>query len=335
LAVDAWKNVKKVFSFEAVKKHFTSVKNKVTEGLSGLAGKVKEKFSEAWTKVKEVFAFENVKSHFVSVKDKAVSGFTGVADNIKEKFSAAWTKIKEVFGLESVKTHFTNVKTNVVNGFTGLATSIKKKFTTAWTKVKEVFALDTVKKRFESVRNSAVNGFSGIVSSIKKKFSLAWTKVKEVFSLDTVEEHFSGIKDKIVEIAGNVKDALKSPINSIIDLINDAIDGLNTFSVTIKGETIGFDIPKIPKLATGTVVPANYGEFLAVLGDNKTETEVVSPLSTIEQAVANALAKYGGIGGGDIRIEIPFNVDGKKLHTQIVKVNKAQIRKTGNNPLAT
>lgn len=33
---------------------------------------------------------------------------------------------------------------------------------------------------------------------------------------------------------------------------------------------------EIPKLATGTVVPASHGEFLAMLGDNKRETEVVS-----------------------------------------------------------
>lgn len=46
----------------------------------------------------------------------------------------------------------------------------------------------------------------------------------------------------------------------------------------------------IPQLASGTVVPKNYGNFAAILGDNRKEPEVVSPLSTMKQAVLEALA---------------------------------------------
>lgn len=85
-------------------------------------------------------------------------------------------------------------------------------------------------------------------------------------------------------------------------LVNKMIDGLNTISIDVPSaledivgfEKFGFDIdhisiPQIPKLAQGTVVPANYGEFLAVLGDNKREAEVVSPYSTIVKAVKDAM----------------------------------------------
>lgn len=47
--------------------------------------------------------------------------------------------------------------------------------------------------------------------------------------------------------------------------------------------------PQIPYLAKGTVVPRNAGEFAAILGDNKREAEVVSPLSTMKQAMMDAL----------------------------------------------
>ena len=49
----------------------------------------------------------------------------------------------------------------------------------------------------------------------------------------------------------------------------------------------------MPQLATGTVVPANFGRFAAILGDNKREPEVVSPVSTIEDAVRKVLAEQG------------------------------------------
>ena len=52
----------------------------------------------------------------------------------------------------------------------------------------------------------------------------------------------------------------------------------------------------IPRLATGTVVPANYGEFLAVLGDNRREPEVVSPVSAMKQAFLEALAEVDYAG---------------------------------------
>lgn len=102
----------------------------------------------------------------------------------------------------------------------------------------------------------------------------AWQGVKKIFK---------GVWDALVDIA-------KTPINLIIGLINgltgaveDAInwiiDGINELSFTtpdwlpgdLGGQTFGFDlsqidIPEIPKLAQGAVIPPN-SEFLAVLGD--------------------------------------------------------------------
>ena len=54
---------------------------------------------------------------------------------------------------------------------------------------------------------------------------------------------------------------------------------------------------KLPRYATGTVVPANFGEFTAILGDNKREPEIVSPLSSMKQAFLEALAESGYSGG--------------------------------------
>ena len=70
---------------------------------------------------------------------------------------------------------------------------------------------------------------------------------------------------------------------------------------------------------------------LAILGDNNRETEVVSPLSTIEQAVENVLSRNGG-PGQEINIRIPVIIDGKQI-TEIV-LNNGKIRQmsTGNNP---
>ena len=51
----------------------------------------------------------------------------------------------------------------------------------------------------------------------------------------------------------------------------------------------------IPGFAEGGVVPPNR-PFLAVLGDNRRETEIVAPYSTIKQATSEAIAERGGGG---------------------------------------
>ena len=96
-----------------------------------------------------------------------------------------------------------------------------------------------------------------------------------------------------------------------------------------KGKNIS-EIPRvslkrIPALATGTVVPPNR-EFLAMLGDNKNETEVVSPLSTMKQAMMEALAESGG-GGGDITLHLYLN--GRKMAVEVVKEINNMTREAG------
>ena len=77
---------------------------------------------------------------------------------------------------------------------------------------------------------------------------------------------------------------------------------------------------RMPRLATGTVVPPRAGEFAAILGDNKREPEVVSPLSTIEQGVENALSRHN-FGGGDITIKFTGSL------SELVRLLKPELDK--------
>lgn len=184
-----------------------------------------------------------------------------------------------------------------------------------------------------------ITTLKGIVQFITGVFTGNWSKAWE-----GIKNIFKGVWDALFGI-------IKVPINLIIDGINmlwsgiynvvkgivDSIGGIAGAIGDLFGADWHFSMPDepplIPKLATGTVVPANYGEFLAVLGDNKRETEVVSPLSTIEQAVGNAMSKYGGVSGGDLVAYITIDMDGRKMYKEMVRLNKQEIRKTGNNPL--
>ncbi len=191
------------------------------------------------------------------------------------------------------------------------------------------------------IAGSIIDALSGLIDFVVGIFTGDWEKA------------WQGIKDFFGAIWDGLVGIVKAPINLIIDLVNGLtgaiegglnwiIDGINMLSFDIPdwvplvgGETFGFDIdpvdiPEIPRLATGTVIPANYGEFLAVLGDNKREAEVVAPLSTIEQAVRNATGDSNG--GGDINLTV--NLDGKTVYKTVIRRNNESIRMTGKNPLA-
>ena len=176
-----------------------------------------------------------------------------------------------------------------------------------------------------------------ISTGFTEGWSAAWENMK-VAAIDI----FEGLWKKLKGIINSILGGVESMANGVVGGINKMIDALNGLSFDIPdwvpgigGESFGFDISKvkevsIPRLATGTVVPANYGEFAAILGDNTRETEVVSPLSTIKQALKEAIAEAGGMGG-DITFVAQLN--GVELFRETVRQNQLYKKRTGESAM--
>lgn len=199
--------------------------------------------------------------------------------------------------------------------FGGVADGIKEGFNNALVNMKETW--NTVGEWFnERVTTPIKNFFGGMWDGLKSGASDAWEGIKSAFS-NVVEWFEKNMTDKIKE---NFKNAINGIIgfaeglaNGFIKAINWIISGFNKISFDVPdwvpligGKTFGFSIPSvneisIPRLATGTVAEPN-NPFLAMIGDNKREPEVVSPLSTIEQAVRNVLSEGGASGTPNITI---------------------------------
>lgn len=151
----------------------------------------------------------------------------------------------------------------------------------------------------------------------------------------------------------------KSPINMVIGFVNSMISALvkglnslinmlNKIQIPEDIPVIGGlgidipniqDVPKIPYLATGAVIPANK-EFLAVLGDQKHGTNVEAPLDIIKQAteesLLNVLPKVGMSGrnasGTPVNITIQVVLDRNVVGRAMVDWGKIQQMATGSNP---
>lgn len=152
--------------------------------------------------------------------------------------------------------------------------------------------LSAVSEVVENVLDILNSVLSFINNVFKGDWEAAWEDVKEIFR---------GVFNGIIGI-------VESAINFIVRGLNRLLSGLSDIADAV-GDVIGIDIniPKIkevnlPRLASGTVIPPRSGEFAAILGDNNHETEVVSPVSAIKQALLEAMEEYNGGEGQNITI---------------------------------
>ena len=65
------------------------------------------------------------------------------------------------------------------------------------------------------------------------------------------------------------------------------------------------ELSSIPHLASGAVISPN-SEFLAVLGDQRSGTNIETPLATMKQAFMEAISEMGGVGG-ETAVNITFD----------------------------
>lgn len=196
-------------------------------------------------------------------------------------------------------------KSNVISG---IATTIDKFI--------GFFTTDPMKKLNNDLTKRTTQ-FKTLVTTLEKLNPIIQkaTKLVGVYnsSMGSFEKAAGGkgtllgsIADGAKNVVNGVKNMFEGMVNAVIKGINFLVRALNKVSINIPswvpsigGKTFGFKIKEIstvniPGLAKGTVVPPNK-EFLSVLGDNKQEPEIVSPLSTMKQALAEVLAEFGGV----------------------------------------
>ena len=165
----------------------------------------------------------------------------------------------------------------------------------------------------------------GVIDFVVGVFTGDWTK-----AWDGIKEIFKGIWNSIVAI-------IEAEINFIIDGVNLLISALNTIHFDIPewvpligGKSFGINIPLVsqvalPRLAEGAVIPPNR-EFLAVLGDQKSGTNIETPLSTMVQAFKQAMNETGGSGRP---ITVVLQVDRRELGRVVYKLNNEETQRVG------
>lgn len=241
----------------------------------------------------------------------------------------------------------------------GLFEGIPEKVSDYFTQAVEECGGDIVRGLFWGIIKALGDLFHWIYDHIFTPFIEGFKKAFGINSPSTIMQEMGGyimegllygisnfipsIIDKFTELKDNVMEKLRS----IIDAIGDVLKGYDDLEQAGKVKGIGGSFVKnivsviprgaygeqihLPRLASGTVVPPRAGEFAAILGDNPKEPEVVSPLSTMKQALKEAMLEVNGAGGGDIRLTV--NLEGKAIYDTVVRRNRMEKNRTGKNLL--
>ena len=138
-----------------------------------------------------------------------------------------------------------------------------------------------------------LRGLADFLTAVfKGDWNAAWNAIADT-TLAVWDRIQNGIKNCINGIIAFVN----SMIQAIVNALNRVISAVGSLSFDVPdwvpgigGSTFGFQLsaitaPQIPYLAQGAVIPPNR-EFLAVLGDQSSGTNIEAPLSTIQEAVA-------------------------------------------------
>lgn len=146
-----------------------------------------------------------------------------------------------------------------------------------------------VSKAMETAKMNSINNLSGITSAFQNSFSSAWGVVRKNLTDGIDYSNLeSGIGFTVKGFFNQFRSGVNNVMSSTFGTINKIIDTINrsSFGSGFKGAGISkvVNVPYIPALATGAVLPAN-APFLAVLGDQKNGRNLEAPEQLIRQIV--------------------------------------------------
>lgn len=247
-------------AWDKVKGTWEGVKNKTAELLTSL----KDTFSNAWGKVKS--AWEGVKNKTAELLTSLKDTFSGAWDNIKGvwnsvtgKTAELWASLKDTFSStwSSIKSAWSEAKSSLTDKTATLKAQLENAFSSGLSafKTKWGSAKDDISGKTATLKATLKDDFTSALSSFKTK----WKKAKDA------------ITGKTAEIKMKFTDKLKSGWNALAKKVNGARKK-NALAKKL--------LPAMPYLAEGGWVDKNTPQ-LAVVGDNRHESEIVAPDSKL------------------------------------------------------
>lgn len=326
------------------------------EGISPFLTQLAERWDDIWQSVKAAWdkhgqpIFEGIRTAVQKVGDFLVKTwetlikpvwdhFMQVTDQLwQEHLKPLWDKILDFIGnlVENALIIFNEVIMPIVNK---IADYLYPVIETVMNSIIDV--ISTVYEVVSNIVSSIIDIADGLVKFITGAFTDDMDK-----AFEGLNQMFKGLVNGIISLLEGFCNLGVSALNSLLKImasvVNAIVDAINSISIDVPdwvpffgGKSIGFNLDrvspklfeevKIPRLATGTVIPPNK-EFLAVLGDQKQGTNIEAPLETIKQAFREALAESGG---SSRQMTVVLQVGRRELGRTIVELGREEEQRVG------
>lgn len=193
------------------------------------------------------------------------------------------------------------------------------------------FATDALTGHFTTVKDNIETPFKSLPSFFSDTFKESWNEAESAFSSgNTTFNNFNaklseGMTNTINGLIGGLNSAVSGPLQKIQEVINKFKNVKIGASSLFSNLPSFSNIPSIPKLAQGAVIPPNR-EFLAMLGDQTNGTNIETPLATMVQAFKSALSE---MGGSSTNQNIVLQLDGRTVAQCVWDEEDKRYKQTG------
>lgn len=306
----------------------------VTNFFIGLGTSIGTIFSNCWDGIVAIWVL--VSGWFYdNVIYPIVNNFESLKQSVNEKFNTLWSLIKDVWNKVSQWFYDTVIKP-LTDKFDEFKKHAFELFSKLWEDIKGVW--EKVSKWFDdnviTPITDLIDDFKSyitdtIIPAIRDGWDNACDAIGGFFT-----DLWDGVKQTTKAAINWMLGKIESFVNFFIDAINGMLSPLNKV-VSKAGELTGNNWEgiasishiSIPRLAQGAVIPPNK-EFMAMLGDQKSGTNIEAPLDTIVQAMRQALSSMNcGTGNQEVTLEI----DGRTLAHLTVPYNLDELNRRGYN----
>ena len=249
--------------------------------------------------------------------DGLFNGLSSIGQKITEWGGNFIDGVKDFFGIHSPSTEFEDLggymMSGLENGVNDNSTMVVSAFSIMFNAVLALCTNNT-----ELMKASLVAFLLYMTGEFAPAWNKTWTDCynKASQNIQGVIAEINALNAKLASIERNIT----ITITTVYKTVGKSSSGSSSSSRSGRASARSVSLPmqNIPALARGAVIPPNR-EFLAVLGDQKSGTNVEAPLDTIVQAVMMALTR-SGMNADSQLIENVINLDGEVIYRNQKKV---------------
>lgn len=297
VALTVWEDIKAVFT-GAAEWFRSTVWQPIVDLASPIIQSIATFFNELWTNIQSVWS--SVSEWFVNLWNTISTTAQEILAGIGTFFNELWVNIQTVWG-EVTEWFQTTIWQPITDAVMKLKEDISTFFTELWESIKETWG-------------SVVEWFQ---TTVWQPLTDAADTIKK-----TIEESFGDAVDYVQEKWQGFVDFFEGIYNTVKDWLTDLIDMAKEWasSMVSKGESFwsgGSSSYSVRGYANGGVFLPNKPQ-LALLGDNKSQTEYALTTGHLQQIASMMAGAIGSGNGGVGDITIPIYLGDELLDTRVV-----------------